>query len=100
MYLLDRLSDMRHLLGNKEVTTGTQVGRWELERLTIGRASFFISTRKSSSILIFLHLLQNLGFMSFSCLYLFDFLFLEAVYNVSGFYLSFPFTNKGRKEET
>lgn len=36
VHVLDGLSDMRHLLGNTEVTTGKQVGGLELERLTIG----------------------------------------------------------------
>lgn len=31
-YVLDRLADMTHLLGSKEVTTGRQVDRLELER--------------------------------------------------------------------
>lgn len=31
-YVLDRLSDMKHLLESREVTTGRQVDRLELER--------------------------------------------------------------------
>lgn len=40
MYVLGRLSDIRHLLGSKEVTTCRQVGRLELERLTAERVFF------------------------------------------------------------
>lgn len=36
-YVLDRLSDRRHLLGGKEVTTGRQVNKLELK----GRINFF-----------------------------------------------------------
>lgn len=50
---------MRHLLGNREVTTGRQVGKVN------NRKGLFFFTRKSRPILICLYLPQNLGFVGF-----------------------------------
>ena len=59
MYVLGGLSDMRHLLGNREVTTGRQVGEVN------NRKGLFFFTRKFHPILICLYLPQNLRFVGF-----------------------------------
>ena len=99
MCVLGELSNMRHLSGSKELTTGIRwVGVLIGTRKVNGRKGLFLPP-ENPSLSYFTCICFRIWDLWVSCSYLSDSVLLGMMYNISVFYLSFPFASGGRKEE-
>ena len=96
--VLGELSNMRHLSGSKEVTTSIQGGGLVLTgtKKVNDRKGLFLPS-ENPSLSYFTYICFRIWDLWGLCSYLS--VFLGMMYNISVFYLYFPFASGRRKEE-